>query len=88
MKGNHVKDRLIILINHYLIYYFLLIITLVILKVIATFAQASIPSVLIISRNVQAKHKIHSRLQAVQIILIPVNIVFNHQLFCRIFRDT
>ena len=39
---------------------------LVIPKVIATFAQVSIPSVVLTSRNVQAKHKIHSHLQPVQ----------------------
>ena len=33
-----------------------------------TFAQVNIPSAVLISRNVQAKHKIHSHLEAVQII--------------------
>jgi len=39
---------------------------LVIPKFIATFSQVSIPSVVLISRNVQAKHKIHSPISAVQ----------------------
>ena len=32
----------------------------------ATFAQVSIPSVVLLSRNVQAKHKIHSPISAIQ----------------------
>ena len=37
-----------------------------------TFAQVNIPSLVLISRNVQAKHKIHSYLQAALILLISV----------------
>jgi len=37
-----------------------------------TFAQVSIPSLVLTSRNVQAKHKIHSPLHAALILLISV----------------
>ena len=40
-----------------------------------TFAQVSIPSLVLTSRNVQAKHQIHSTLQEGLILLIPVNYI-------------
>ena len=38
----------------------------------AHFAQVSIPSMVLTSRNVQAKHNIHSHLQAALILLISI----------------
>ena len=43
-----------------------------ILFIKVTFAQVSIPSIVLTSRNVQAKHNIHSHLQAALILLISV----------------